>query len=173
MLRVAVITLLAGVAPFVSADAWPTAGVRPATYEIAKGGLRAHVVLAGLVPMVRPLDRSVGAIPAIRVRLRGDFPAVDVAATPAYGFSTRPGRRVLLTLATSYRADGDTTTAHPVYDGALIEPDHRASVGHADIELPIGQHAALALTVTVPRRGYAQVAFRHPGDPARDLLLED
>jgi len=140
--------------------------------DIAKGALRARVTLRDVVPMVRPLARSPGSEPAIEVRLQGEFPTVEVSATPAYGVTSRKGRAVFLTFVTSYRAAGDGLSAHPISTGVLIEPKHGSPVGRADVELPVGEHSALALTISVARTGFAKVSFRHPSDPAKDLLVE-
>lgn len=147
------------------------ATLAPKSLDIDKGTLRAHVVLRDVVPMVRPLGRSPGAEPAICVVLSGGFPTVETWATPAYSFTSRPGAAMFLTLVTSYRAAGDSGYSHPVSTGTPIQPDPRAPVGRADVQLPVGEHAALALTITVSRLGYAKVAFRHPLDPARDFLI--
>jgi hypothetical protein len=147
---------------------------RSTVFDVAKQSYHAHVVMRDdLVAMVQPLSISPGSRPAIQVRLQSaNNTTVDVAATPAYGFSSKVGRLVFLTLVASYRGPGDTQSAHPVYQGNPIEPNASTAVGHADVRLPIGNHLALALRIDVPRAGYARLSLRHPKNPTEDLLTE-
>ena len=122
--------------------------------------------------MIAPLARSVGRDPALRVSLSGDgMTPVFVEATPAYGFSSIPRQRMLLTMVAGYRGPNDRDPARPTYEGVAIRPSAKSDVGHGDFDLPIGDHMSLALVIDVRPAGFARVTLRHPSRPEQDLLV--
>jgi len=152
----------------------PGTGIAAGThvYDLHKGRVSIHVALVGRVGMVRALSRSPGENPAVRVHVTGAFPPIDVVATPAYGFASNTGREVFVTFVTSYRGSGDAQASHPVFQGVPIRPNSRELTGYAELALPIGEHAALALTVRIRRPGYADVSLRDERHPEQNLIAQ-
>ena len=104
----------------------------------------------------------------IIVSVSAAAPKFTVYARATYGFVSKPGSYVYISLDGKYFAPGDTQPAEPRNLGSPMRPDVRSQSGYSNLELNIGDGNTLLLVAEI-KGGMASIRLRHQGGLSENI----